>query len=141
MKKVLLLTMLVSFIFIGEAQTKKDGRPDMRYKANKEPSSNYFTPNSSAGTNSSTRYQDGYIKTNGTYVEPHMKTTINSTNTDNFSTKDNTNVFTGTNGTRAKDYSPEANNYGQGQQIQTGSKGGQFYINNSGKKIYVPKQY
>ena len=92
-------------------------------------------------TNSSSRYQKSYYKpSTNTYVQPHYKTTINKTNTDNYSTKDNTNTYTGTSGSRAKDYSPEASNYGSGKTIQTGSKGGQYYTNDNGKKVYVPKR-
>lgn len=94
-----------------------------------------------AQTNTSTRYQKGYVKrSTGTYVAPHNKTTTNSTNVDNFSTKDNTNTFTSKSGNKAKDYSPEAKNYGSGKPIKTGSKGGQYYISNKGKKTYVPKR-
>jgi len=92
-------------------------------------------------TNSSYRCQKGYVKkSTGTYVKPHYKTTPNQTNRDNYSTKGNTNNWTGTKGTRAKDYSNEAQNYGKGKTIQTGSKGGQYYYNNKGNKIYVPKR-
>ncbi|MDP4267818.1 MAG: hypothetical protein Q8880_10355 [Bacteroidota bacterium] len=92
-------------------------------------------------TNPSYRYQKGYVrKSTGTYVEPHYKTTRNSTNRDNYSTKDNTNNFTEKEGTRAKDYSPEAENYGNGRTIHTGSKGGQYYVNDKGRKVYVPKR-
>jgi hypothetical protein len=58
----------------------------------------------------------------------------NNTNHDNFSTRDNSNPFTGTTGTRARDYSSDAYNYGAGQQIVTGSRGGQYYVNGNGKK-------
>ena len=89
----------------------------------------------------STRYQSGYIKpSTGTYVEPHYKTNSNYTNLDNFSTKDNTNPYTGASGYKAKDYSTEATNYGSGQTIYTGSKGGEYYYNSNGNKVYVPKQ-
>ena len=88
------------------------------------------------------RYQSGYYKpSTGTYVQPHYKTNTNTTNTDNYSTRGNTNVYTGTSGSRARDYSPQANNYGQGQTIQTGSRGGQYYYNSNGNKTYVPKRY
>jgi len=94
-----------------------------------------------AQTNTSTRYQQGYVKpSTGKYVAPHNKTTSNNTNVDNFSTKDNTNTFTGTTGTKAKDYSNEAKNYGSGKTIQTGSKGGQYYNNSKGNKTYVRKR-
>lgn len=94
-----------------------------------------------AQTNSSDNYQSGYYKSNGTYVEGHYKTAPNTTNTDNYSTQGNTNPYSGTSGTRAKDYSPAASNYGQGQTISTGSRGGQYYYNSNGKKTYVPKSY
>ncbi|MEY3500804.1 MAG: hypothetical protein RL308_2473 [Bacteroidota bacterium] len=95
----------------------------------------------SAQTNSSTRYQSGYVKpSSGTYVQPHYKTTTNNTNHDNYSTSGNANSYTGQSGSRAKDYSSDANNYGSGQTIQTGSKGGQYYINSNGNKTYVPKR-
>ena len=91
-------------------------------------------------TNSSVRYQKGYVKKNGLYVQGHYKTRSNKTNHDNFSTQSNMNPYTNKKGERAKDYSNEANKYGQGRVIQTGPKGGQYYINNKGKKVYVPKR-
>ena len=119
------------------AQTKKDGTPDMRYKANKQTNVN---TSSVPKTNTNVRYQSGYLKENGTIVQPHYKTTTNRTNVDNFSSSGNTNVYTGQTGTRAKDYTPAASNYGKGKTIQTGSRGGQYYINSKGKKTYVPKR-
>ena len=80
-------------------------------------------------TNSSVRYQQGYNRSNGTYVHGHYKTNVNSTNHDNFSTSGNVNSFTGTEGSRARDYSSGAYNYGAGRIIHTGSRGGQYYIN------------
>ncbi|MFV0229691.1 hypothetical protein OBJ94_04620 [Empedobacter falsenii] len=95
----------------------------------------------SAQTNSSTRYQSGYYKpSTNTYVKPHYKTNNNNTNHDNYSTKGNTNSYTGKSGSRAKDYSSSSYNYGNGQSIQTGPKGGQYYYNSNGNKTYVPKR-
>lgn len=99
----------------------------------------YSYPNSSYSY-PSTRTQSGYINSNGTYVQPHVKTTSNNTNWDNFSTSGNTNPYTGQNGTKARDYSNESYNYGGGQTIQTGPRGGQYYINSNGNKTYVPKR-
>ena len=82
----------------------------------------------------------GYYKTNGTYVAPAVKTTPDGTNTNNYSTKGNTNPYTGTTGTKAADYTPAASNYGQNQVIQTGSQGGTYYINSNGNKTYVPRR-
>ncbi|MCL1679717.1 hypothetical protein M2T92_11830 [Elizabethkingia miricola] len=87
------------------------------------------------------KLQKGYYKpSTGTYVEPHYKTERNNTNWDNMSTKGNYNQYENTSGTRAKDYSSDAYNYGNGQNIQTGTRGGQYYINSNGNKTYVPKR-
>lgn len=112
MKKIILLLSLVAVSYFGYSQT-----------------------------NSDVRYQSGYVKpSTGTYVKPHMKTEVNRTNHDNFSTKGNTNTYTGSSGYKAKDYSSQSSNYGSGQTIQTGPKGGQYYINSNGNKTYVPKR-
>jgi hypothetical protein len=88
----------------------------------------------------SVRYQNTYQRYDGTVVEGYYKTQSNNTNWDNFSTSGNVNPYTGQSGTRARDYSSEALNYGKGQVIQTGSRGGQYYINSNGNKTYVPKR-
>ncbi len=104
-------------------------------------SSRRSSSTSTYGTNSSVRYQRGYTRSNGTYVSGHMKTNTNTTNHDNFSTRSNYNPYTGSTGSRARDYTPGAYNYGSGRTIQTGSRGGQYYINSRGNKTYVPKRY
>ncbi len=94
-----------------------------------------------AQTNSQSSYQKGYYKPSvNSYVKDHFKTTRNKTNHDNYSTQDNVNPNTNRLGSRAKDYSSDAYNYGSGQTIYTGSRGGQYYINDGGKKVYVPKR-
>lgn len=40
----------------------------------------------------------GYMKKNGTYVAPHYKTSADSSKFNNYSTKGNTNPFTGSKG-------------------------------------------
>ena len=131
-KLFLTLAIMLTVAFSANAQYKKDGTPDMRYSQNKQTYGNsYSNPSSSYGTNSDIRYQNGYIKDNGTYVEPHYKTNTNN---------DNYNPYNGNSGSRAKDYSNYAYNYGSGQQIHTGSRGGQYYINSIGNKTYVPKR-
>ena len=103
--------------------------------------SNRSTSSRSTGTtNSSVRYKRGYTRIDGTYVQGHYKTNSNSTNHDNFSTSGNVNTYTGTTGTRARDYSSGAYNYGSGSTIHTGSRGGQYYTNSRGNKVYVPKR-
>ena len=95
---------------------------------------------SSYGVNSNSTYVNGYTKSNGTYVQGHYRSSQNSTNHDNYSTVGNLNPYTGTSGSRAKDYSTDAYNYGSGHTIYTGSRGGQYYINSNGNKTYVPKR-
>jgi len=85
-------------------------------------------------------YVNGYYRKDGTYVQGYYRTSPNSTTTDNYSSQGNINPYTGDAGTRANDYTPDAANYGAGQTIYTGPRGGQYYINDYGRKVYVPKQ-
>ena len=41
---------------------------------------------------------DGYYKSNGTYVQPHHRSSPNSTTSDNYSHRGNTNPYTGKEG-------------------------------------------
>lgn len=43
----------------------------------------------------------GYYKKNGTYVAPHYRSSPNQTTSDNWSTKGNTNPYTGKQGTKS----------------------------------------
>ena len=90
--------------------------------------------------NYNTTTVSGYTRSNGTYVQSHVRSMPNTTNWDNFSTKGNSNPFTGSTGYRARDYSSSAYNYGTGHTIHTGSRGGQYYYNSNGHKTYVPKR-
>jgi hypothetical protein len=83
---------------------------------------------------------NGYFKKDGTYVQGYFKSSPNSTNRDNYSTQGNINPYSGSTGTKAPDYSPDALNYGSGQIIYTGPRGGQYYYSESGRKVYVPKR-
>ena len=46
-------------------------------------------------------YVSGYIKSNGTYVQPHYRSAPNNTVYDNYSKKGNINPYTGTVGTKS----------------------------------------
>lgn len=105
--------------------------------SNNVPSVTYSVPSS---VNYNTTIVSGYTRDNGTYVQPHVRTMPNNTNWDNYSTKGNSNPFTGSTGHRARDYSNEAYNYGAGHTIHTGSRGGQYYNNSKGNRVYVPKR-
>ena len=102
MKKMFFLTAMLTITALGvNAQTKKDGTPDMRYKANKEMYGNsYSTPSYSTPSYSQPKQernydnggqlkmQNGYMKSNGTYVEPHLKTTPDNNQWNNKSSWD-----------------------------------------------------
>ena len=134
--RILLTIAFLAVTLFSQAQYRKNGMPDMRYSVNK---STYSSPPVSSYSMPEVRYQSGYVKTSGTYVQSHFKTTSNYTNLDNYSTVGNTNPYTGVKGTRAMDYSPNTFNYGSGKTINTGSRGGQYYINSNGNKSYIPK--
>ena len=81
MKKLLMISAAIALLALGvNAQTKKDGTPDMRYKANKQTysSPSYSTPKTTTPRNYTNggqyKVQKGYQKKNGTYVAPHLKT-------------------------------------------------------------------
>lgn len=107
MKKVIFTIGMMLFCATSvSAQTKKDGTPDMRYKANKQTYGNsYSTPTYSSPTYSKPTYstptttertynnggqlkvQNGYLKSNGTYVAPHLKTTPDNNTYNNYKSK------------------------------------------------------
>ena len=136
MKHILItLALVLVSILSANAQVYSGYSGLSSYSGYSRSSSSYST-----GTNSSVRYQSGYTRSNGTYVQGHYKTSSNYTNHDNFSTSGNYNPYTGSAGSRARDYSSSAYNYGSGRTVQTGPRGGQYYINSNGNKTYVPKR-
>jgi len=54
----------------------------------------------SATTPSVADYVNGYTRKDGTYVEPHYRSSPNSTQQDNYGTYGNVNPYTGQRGTR-----------------------------------------
>lgn len=59
-------------------------------------------------------YVNGYVRDNGTYVQPHYRSSPNSSTQDNYSSKGNTNPYTSERGTRDDDsntglYKPNKN--------------------------------
>lgn len=53
---------------------------------------------STSQVDAASRYQRGYFKSTGKFVQPHYKTQPNSYKFDNYSSKGNTNPFTGKRG-------------------------------------------
>jgi hypothetical protein len=117
----------------------------------------------------STVYVSGYTKSNGTYVQPHYRTSPNSTRNDNYSTVGNVNPYTSQEGTKPRDYetstytaptytntstskSPtyttptytntatyDTPSYSTTTPVYTGTRGGQYYINSNGNKTYISR--
>lgn len=52
------------------------------------------------GAGGGTVHVQGSVRSNGTYVAPHVRTAPNSTVRDNYSTKPNVNPYTGKEGTK-----------------------------------------
>lgn len=55
-------------------------------------------------------YVNPYVRSDGTFVQGHMRSDANSTTSDNYSTKGNTNPYTGERGTKSPEptYTPPA---------------------------------
>jgi hypothetical protein len=49
-------------------------------------------------------YVSGYTKNNGTYVQPYYRSSPNSSQYDNYSTKGNVNPYTGESGYKTQEY-------------------------------------
>lgn len=64
------------------------------------------------GTAHADEYVNGYYRNNGAYVEPHYRSSPNNTVYDNWSTKGNTNPYTGQEGTRNPYGSSGSSSYG-----------------------------
>ena len=79
--KVFLISLF--FIFVNPTFAKKSGLDG--YKSNGSSKSNNVR---------------GYTKKDGTYVAPHKRTTPNSTQRDNWTSKPNQNPYTGKDGTK-----------------------------------------
>jgi len=67
-------------------------------------------------------YVNGYSRSNGTYVQGHYKTDSDNTVNNNYSTQGNTNPYTGTQGTKPREYgsynSNPSNYQSNGQQTR-----------------------
>ena len=108
MKKIIFTIAFGLFCITNvNAQTKKDGTPDMRYNSNKQtyentystpkslnsdyPAPSYSAPKTERNYVNGGQYkvQDGYQKSNGTYVAPHIKTTPDNNTYNNYKPRKN----------------------------------------------------
>lgn len=91
MKIILLAMCTISFILSPTVEAKGNSN-NYSYK----PAKLY----SCTGCNSSDHYVSPTVRSNGIYVQGHMKTNSNSTRNDNFTQKGNINPYTGTLGNK-----------------------------------------
>lgn len=56
-------------------------------------------------------YVNGYVKKDGTYVAPHMRSSPNNSQHDNYNTKGNVNPYTGQQGTQTDNHAPKPTPY------------------------------
>jgi hypothetical protein len=76
------------------------------------------------GSAGADQFVNGYTRQNGTYVAPHYQSSPNSSYNDNWSTRGNTNPYTGMEGTKAPTYNDRAPSYGSGSGSLYGSPSG-----------------
>lgn len=113
LKKILLLTVLlfsISALNTAEARKSGSGYSSKSYSSKKSSSgsssksysskSRSSSPGYGTGSKASSTSVRGYTKKDGTYVAPARRSTPDSSKSNNWSTKPNTNPYTGKTGTR-----------------------------------------
>ena len=83
------------------------------------------------------QYVEGYCKKDGVCVQGYFKTRPNGTALDNYSSAGNLNPNTGRVSKRDIEIPSTPGVDLTGPQLQIGPKGGQYYINDLGKRVYV----
>ena len=84
------------------------------------------------------QYIQGYCKRDGTCVEGHFRTRPNSSALDNYASRGNLNPNTGQ--ISSRDIAvPATSGVGADRQIHIGPRGGQYYIDENGSRVYVKK--
>lgn len=79
---------------------------------------------------------DGYTRRDGTYVQPHYRSSPNSTVTDNYSFKGNTNPYTGSVGTNTYRNNPTSPYYGGTTNRNNYGNSNNNYGNSGSRSIY-----
>ena len=85
-------------------------------------------------------YVPGYVRRDGKIVEGYFRSSPNGNALDNYSTRGNFNPNTGRVSTRELEMPATSGNDLSPPALQVGPRGGQYYYNDSGKKVYVPKR-
>jgi hypothetical protein len=79
----------------------------------------------------------GYCRPDGSCVQGHFRTRPNDTAIDNYSTSGNWNPNSGRISTRELDIPATSTTDLTPPPLQVGPRGGQYYINENGRKVYV----
>ncbi len=78
---------------------------------------------------------NGYTRSNGTYVQPHMRTAPDNTTSNNYSTYGNTNPYTGQQGAHHPDNSYSGNSFNHNSSNnQLGGNNHSGFNNNSSQR-------
>lgn len=78
---------------------------------------------------------NGYTRSNGTYVQPHMRSAPDNTTSNNYSTYGNTNPYTGQQGTHHPDNSYSGNSFNHNSNTnQLGGNNHGGFNNNSSQR-------
>jgi len=91
-QKMIFLISSVFMVLSSKAQMKKDGTSDMRYNSNRQAYGNIYSMPKTAAPKTERTYsnggqfkiQNGYRKSDGSYVSPHLKTTPDNRTDNNY---------------------------------------------------------
>jgi hypothetical protein len=84
---------------------------------------------------SAQQYVEGYCRGDGRCVQGYFKTRPNDTAADNYGSAGNLNPNTGRTSSRELEI-PNTGRADSGNVYQVGPRGGQYYISESGRKVY-----
>jgi hypothetical protein len=85
-------------------------------------------------------YVPAYVRRDGTIVQGHFRSSPNGTAIDNYSTRGNFNPNSGRVSTRELEIPATSGGDRNSAPLQVGPRGGRYYINESGEKVYVRRQ-
>lgn len=86
------------------------------------------------------QYIEGYCRKDGTCVPGHFRSRPNDSALDNYSTAGNLNPNTGRISNQEVEIPATSGQGLSSPLMHIGPRGGQYYINENGRKVYVPKR-
>lgn len=84
------------------------------------------------------QYVDGYCRSDGRCVQGHFRSNANGSGADNYGAIGNQNPNTGRIGTRKSEL-PNTGRVSDGHVFQVGPRGGEYYVSESGRRVYRKK--